>query len=110
MTDLHFLAPSGPPIDITLTVLSSTEIQIDWANNFTTLNGPLIGFNISHRVSEASVSTTLFIPTDVAGPFSDTITNLIPNEEYIVTIAVVNTVSQGPSSNEFRARTQLNSK
>ena len=84
-------------------------IRINWVNDFTTLNGPLVRFNIFYRIPHKSTSTRIqFTPTDVVGPFNETITELMTNQEYVVTINVENSVGQSPNSAELRATTDTN--
>ena len=72
----------------TLPGFSQMSLEITFSNDFFTLNGALDNFNIFYQAEGGSEQQTVFIPSN-GGPYEITISDLLPNRMYTVTVNVV---------------------
>ena len=91
-----YSVPTGTPLNVTGSVISSTRIAVSWDPPSAPLqNGPIVSYTIT--VFELDTNTTTQEHKDF---LHNTIIliNLHPNYEYLISVAAY-TVGLGPSSN-----------
>ena len=70
--------------------LSQMSLRITFSNDFITLNGKLVNFNIFYQTEGDSEQQTVFNPSNGdQGPYEITLSNLLPNRLYNVSVDVV---------------------
>ena len=83
--------PSNSPTNLQLTVLSTTQIEVEWGSvPIIDQNGPIIGYLISASTSTAEQT---FYPTTQSNYILD---SLQPYTEYSIKIRAINSVGPGP--------------
>lgn len=92
-----YIAPSSPPQDVMVTVLSSTEIQVNWTevperdrNGIITLYEVMYErFNMDMDLLEMNVNTS---------SFSIILSDLVPGQAYNISVRAYTGVGPGPYS------------
>ncbi|KAK7578218.1 hypothetical protein V9T40_010423 [Parthenolecanium corni] len=100
--------PSGPPINIQIQPISSTELVVTWAPPHNDLqNGQILGYNIGFR--EESSSSSSFNITKVVNEGDNyeemILKNLQKYTRYLVVVQAFNQVGEGPFSEPITAQT-----
>ena len=90
---LHYSAPSGPPLNVTISTVNSTTVQVTWAPPAPeNQNGIITLYNINVTVSETKSGFTLNTSTT-----SLNLTGLHPHYTYTFAVTAV-TIRPGPYS------------
>ncbi|CAG7818274.1 unnamed protein product [Allacma fusca] len=103
--------PSGPPLDLIVEPISSTELRIRWKPpRFEDWNGQILGYNIRYRNNREDLGAFNWtrvekISTDPNLPLTKSIGNLEKYEEYQVTIQAYNEKGPGAYSDPVTALT-----
>ncbi len=95
------IAKSSPPIKLTASVVSPTQINLAWSPPVEDGNTPITGYKIEVK-KDSNSYTTLIADTESAGrTYSHT--NLITNSKYTYKVSAINIVGTSDVSNEFSA-------
>ena len=90
---LYYLAPSGPPLNVTTRAVNSTTIQVTWAPPAPEhQNGIITLYNINVTVSETKSNFILNTSTTTLN-----VTGLHPHYTYTLAVTAV-TIRPGPYS------------
>ena len=82
--------------------LSQMYLRITFSNDFLTLNGVLVNFNIFYQTEGDSEQQTVLNPSNGdQGPYEMIISDLLPNRLYIVSVDVV--TQEGTSGRSITA-------
>ncbi|XP_072047731.1 protein sidekick-2-like [Amphiura filiformis] len=94
-------APSGPPVDVTITSMSTRSLTMEWNQpkcEHTNGNITLYTYKVLNQITGSAI----FMNTSIT---SWTILDLIPYTEYIISVSAWNAAGQGPFSNGTRTTT-----
>ena len=98
------VVPDGTAINIQATPISPYTIVYTWDNDLPTINGYLTAYNLNY--SEIGQPDALIrFPVSTLGPYSYNLTNLTANTVYLLSLAVVNEIGEGPISDAVTATT-----
>ena len=98
------VVPDGTAINIQATPISPYTIVYTWDNDLPTINGYLTAYNLNY--SEIGQPDALIrFPVSTLGPYSYNLTNLSANTVYLLSLAVVNEIGEGPMSDAVTAIT-----
>ena len=110
-----YLAPTGPPINVTAVPvttpdgMSQMSLNVSFANDFFTVNGPFNSFNIFYKTDGEAEQEIEYNPiSGDRGPFAIIISGLSPNSLYAISVDVVTPAgTSGRSSNIFATTSKL---
>ena len=107
MTFLNSAVPSGAPMDVALTDVTSTSVSFQWGSvECIHRNGLITGYSINYRRQGSSGSTSVLVtvnsPSD-GGTY--TIIDLEPSEMYDVEITPQNTIGTALDTSGFTTLT-----
>ncbi|TFH01553.1 MAG: hypothetical protein E4G77_03350, partial [Nitrosopumilus sp.] len=95
------MAKSSPPIKLTASVVSPTQINLEWSPPVEDGNTPITGYRIEVK-RDSNPYTTLVADTESTGrTYSHT--NLITHSKYTYKVSAINAVGTSDASNEFYA-------
>ncbi len=95
------MAKSSPPIKLTASVVSPTQINLAWSPPVEDGNTPITGYRIEVK-RDSNPYTTLVADTESTGrTYSHT--NLITHSKYTYKVSAINAVGTSDASNEFYA-------
>ena len=95
------IAKSSPPIKLTASVVSPTQINLAWSPPVEDGNTPITGYKIEVK-KDSNSYTTLITDTDsTEQKYSHT--NLITNSKYTYKVSAINIIGTSDVSNEFSA-------
>ena len=95
------MAKPSPPIKLTASVVSPTQINLAWSPPVEDGNTPITGYKVEVK-RDSNPYTTLVADTESTGrTYSHT--NLITNSKYTYKVSAINVVGTSNTSNEFSA-------
>ncbi|MGY5144310.1 MAG: fibronectin type III domain-containing protein, partial [Candidatus Nitrosopumilus sp. bin_32a] len=95
------MAKPSPPIKLTASVVSPTQINLAWSPPVEDGNTPITGYKVEVK-RDSNPYTTLVADTESTGrTYSHT--NLITNSKYTYKVSAINIVGTSNTSNEFSA-------
>jgi len=95
---------STPPIKLTASSVSATQINVSWSPPVEDGNSPITGYKIEMKI-DSNAYTTLVTDTE-STTYSHT--NLITNVRYTYKISAINDVGVSEPSNEFYTTPSIN--
>ncbi len=95
------IAKSSPPIKLTATVVSSTQVNLAWGAPVEDGNTPITGYKIEVKRDNNSYTTLVADTESAARTYSHT--NLVTNAKYTYKVSATNIVGTSDASNEFSA-------
>ena len=98
------VVPDGAAINIQATPISPYTIVYTWDNDLPTINGYLTAYNLNYS-GIGQPDTLIQFPVSILGPYSYNLTNLTANTVYLLSLAVVNEIGEGPISDAVTATT-----
>ena len=90
-----------PPIKLTATSVSSTQINLSWSPPSSDGNSPITGYKIEVKKDSGSNSTLVADTNSTATTYSHT--GLITNSKYTYKVYAINSVGTSTASNEITA-------
>ena len=101
----HFIssAPSGVPMNVTLTDLTPTSVSFQWGSvECIRRNGQITGYFITYNIQGSSESTSVLVTVNsLSDGGTYTIIDLEPSEMYSVQIAAQNTIGTALDTSGF---------
>ena len=98
------VVPDGTAINIQATPISPYTIVYTWDNDLPTINGYLTAYNLNYS-GIGQPDALIRFPVSTLGPYSYNLTNLTANTVYLLSLAVVNEIGEGPISDAVTATT-----
>ena len=95
------ITKSSPPIKLTASVVSSTQINLSWSPPVEDGNTAITGYKIEVKRDNNSYSTLVEDTESTSRTYSHT--NLITNSKYTYKVSAINVAGTSDSSNEFSA-------
>ena len=92
---------SSPPIKLTATVVSGTQINLSWSPPVEDGNTPITGYKIEMKKDSNPYTTLVEDSESTTRTYSHT--NLITNTKYTYKVSAINNVGTSEPSNEFSA-------
>ncbi|QLH11829.1 hypothetical protein DSQ20_03720 [Nitrosarchaeum sp. AC2] len=89
---------SSPPIKLTATSTSSTQINLSWSPPSSTGNTPITGYKIEMKKDSGSYSVLVANTNSTSTTYSHT--NLIANSKYTYKVYAINAAGTSTASNE----------
>ncbi len=93
------MAKSSPPIKLTASVVSSTQINLSWSPPVKDGNTPITGYKIEMKKDDNSYITLVADTKSTTTAYSHT--NLSTNTKYTYRVSAINAVGTSATSNEF---------
>ena len=91
---------SSPPIKLTATVVSPTQINLSWSSPANDGNSPITGYKIETKKDNDPSFTTLVADTkNTEKSYSHT--NVITNSKYTYRVSAINAIGTSEPTNEF---------
>ncbi len=90
-----------PPIKLTVTSVSSTQINLSWSTPSSDGNSPITGYKIEVRKDSGSNSTLVADTKSTTTTYSHT--NLVTNSKYAYKVYAINSAGTSVASNEVTA-------
>ncbi|MCV0401062.1 MAG: fibronectin type III domain-containing protein [Nitrosopumilus sp.] len=95
------ITKSSPPIKLTASVVSSTQINLSWSPPVEDGNSAITGYKIEMKKDNNSFTTLVADSESTARTYSHT--NLSTNSKYTYRVSAINDAGTSDSSNEFSA-------
>ena len=102
LTEIYYTAPSGAPVNIVATSLSSTSVELSWNPPPTDQQNGII---TDYYINMTEVETGVTVQLTVTGATSLLIDTLHPYYVYNFFISAATVVGQGPYSTLFSIQT-----
>jgi len=93
------MAKSSPPIKLTASVVSPTQINLAWSAPVENGNTPITGYKIEVKKDNKSYTTLVEDTKSITKTYTHT--NLITNSKYTYRISAINIIGTSEPSNEF---------
>ena len=101
-----YLAPDGPPVNITITMVTPNSVSLQWdPPTPDKQNGLIVSYTINVMTYDQVVKMVVLSNTT-----QQTISNLTPYTSYMFKLAASTTIGQGPLSKPILTRTSETSK
>ena len=96
-----YLAPDGPPVNITITMVTPYSVSLQWdPPTPDKQNGLIVSYTINVMTYDQVVKMVVLSNTTL-----QTISNLTPYTPYMFKLAASTTIGQGPLSKSILTRT-----
>ena len=95
------ITKSSPPIKLTASIVSSTQINLAWSSPVEDGNTPITGYKIEVKRDNNSYTTLVANTDDISRAYSHK--NLITNAKYTYKVSAINVMGTSDASNEFSA-------
>ena len=100
-----FSVPSAAPSSVGVSKVTSSTVSVQWGPvECVHQNGDITGYSLQYgETGNTNIKTTIFVPG--ASATETTITNLVSNTSYEISIAATNSEGAGPRSTALSAQT-----
>lgn len=99
------LVPGSPPINVRARPVSSSTVVVQWDEPLMA-NGIIRGYKVYYTLSPAELPVSLWTVHQVDNSQLTTITNLMTNRTYTISVLAFTSVGDGPLSEPIQVKTQ----